>query len=86
MPHQTKFCIKFMMEGATIFRSIKGLLFAGIPLSGAIIFCPFSVQKKKAHKDRPTQNRKSTVKLYRLIRNIPREGSIACEKGGTSTK
>ena len=56
-------------------------------MSSDLISCPFNLkEKKKAHKDRPAQVRKRTLKLYALIKNMPKEGATAKARVGPRRK
>ena len=88
MAPQIKLQRKLIMAGAMIFRSKKAIFSPGAALSpGRTMVCPFNLKaKKKEHKDRPAQVRKRTVKLYRLIKDIPKEGATARAKVGPKRK
>jgi len=79
--------MKLVVAGIIIFHSRSWLLCARLPVSGIrISFCLTPEDRKRAHKDRAAQARKETVKLYRLMRNMPKGAHKATARLGASMK
>jgi hypothetical protein len=79
--------MKVVAAGIIIFHSRTWLLCAGLPVSGIkISLCLAPEDRARAHKDRVAQTRKKTVKLYQLMRNMPKGAHKAMARLGASMK
>jgi hypothetical protein len=77
---------KFTIDGGTAFR-LRSMAFCGEGSSGGAMGLVLKLRViKRAHNDKLRHVKKRNVKLKRLIRNIPREGTRAKEILGARKK